>query len=135
MQSAAGTVLYDDTCPLCVSQVRWLTRLDWFRAVSFLPISDARAGAVAPGIPRAELLAAIHCVAGNGTVCRGARCFRFLAMRLPLLVPVGALLWIPGMIQLAETIYRWISRNRYRLSRWFGCKDSCAPPRTDDRND
>jgi predicted DCC family thiol-disulfide oxidoreductase YuxK len=47
-------------------------------------------------------------------------------MRLPALVPVGLFLWIPGVIQIAEIIYRWVSRNRHVLSRVFGCKDACA---------
>ena len=36
------------------------------------------------------------------------------------------ILWIPGVIYLAEIVYRWISRNRHLLSRVFGCKGACA---------
>ena len=35
-------------------------------------------------------------------------------------------LWLPGVIWVAEKIYQWISRNRHYLSRIFGCKDACA---------
>jgi predicted DCC family thiol-disulfide oxidoreductase YuxK len=45
---------------------------------------------------------------------------------MPALVPVGLFLWIPGVIQIAEIIYRWVSRNRHVLSLVFGCKDACA---------
>ena len=45
---------------------------------------------------------------------------------LPLLVPVALFLWIPGVIQIAEITYAWVSRNRLVLSRIFGCKDACA---------
>ena len=56
-------------------------------------------------------------------------------MRLPLLVPVALFLWIPGVIQVAEIVYGWVSRNRLLLSRLFGCKDACAilPARARDR--
>jgi predicted DCC family thiol-disulfide oxidoreductase YuxK len=47
-------------------------------------------------------------------------------MRLPLLLPVALFLWIPGVIFVAEAIYRWISRNRHLLSRLFGCRGACA---------
>jgi predicted DCC family thiol-disulfide oxidoreductase YuxK len=47
-------------------------------------------------------------------------------MRLPLLVPVALFMWIPGVILIAEVIYKWVSRNRLFLSRVFGCKDACA---------
>jgi predicted DCC family thiol-disulfide oxidoreductase YuxK len=30
------------------------------------------------------------------------------------------------VIFIAEIVYQWISRNRYLLSRVFGCKDACA---------
>jgi predicted DCC family thiol-disulfide oxidoreductase YuxK len=30
------------------------------------------------------------------------------------------------VIHIAEIFYGWISRNRYLLSRVFGCKEACA---------
>jgi predicted DCC family thiol-disulfide oxidoreductase YuxK len=47
-------------------------------------------------------------------------------MRLPLLVPAALFLWLPGVIQVAELIYQWVSRNRLLLSRVFGCKEACG---------
>jgi predicted DCC family thiol-disulfide oxidoreductase YuxK len=47
-------------------------------------------------------------------------------MRVPPLWPLALFLWIPGVIFIAEIVYQWISRNRYLLSRVFGCKDACA---------
>lgn len=117
-------VLFDDECPLCTFQMRLLTWLDWCNALSAVPISDPRAQAAAPQLTREQLLEAIHCVTAEGRIHRGARCIRFLGMRLPLLVPVGLVLWIPGAIQVAEMIYRWVSRNRHLLSRIFGCKEA-----------
>ena len=134
MKRRAHLVLYDDECPLCTFQMRLLTWLDWFGAVSFLAVSDENAAAAAPGITREQLLEAIHCVAANGKIYRGARCIRFLGLRLPLLFPVGLFLWIPGVIQVAEVVYQWVIRNLLLLSSWFGCKEACAilPPRRRD---
>ena len=81
---------------------------------------------IAPQLGREDLLEAIHCVTPEGRVYRGARAIRFVGMRLPLLVPVALVLWIPGVIFLAEIIYRWVSRHRLLFSRVFGCKDACA---------
>ena len=119
-------VLYDDECPLCTFQMRLLTWLDWRNVLAIVPLSDARAHQSAAAIAREDLMAAIHCVTPDGTIYRGARCLRFVGMRLPLLIPIAVLLWIPGVIQLAEIIYRWVSRNRLVLSRVFGCKEACA---------
>ncbi len=119
-------VLYDSDCPLCTFQMRLLTWLDWLDKAELLAIKDSRATEIAPGIAREDLHGAIHCVTPEGRIYRGARVFRFLGMRMPLLIPLGLFLWIPGVIWVAEIVYRWVSRNRYLLSKVFGCKGACA---------
>jgi predicted DCC family thiol-disulfide oxidoreductase YuxK len=47
-------------------------------------------------------------------------------MRMPLAIPLALILWFPGVIWIAEKFYQWISRNRYLLSRVFGCKEACT---------
>jgi predicted DCC family thiol-disulfide oxidoreductase YuxK len=126
MAKAGQIVLYDDQCPMCTFQMRVLTWLDWFNAAALMPMSDPRLVEVAPTVSREALAAAIHCLSPDGRIYRGARCIRHVGMRMPLLVPLALFLWIPGVIQVAEVIYRWISRNRYLLSRVFGCKEACA---------
>ncbi len=123
---ATNIVLYDSDCSLCTFQSRLITWLDWFNTVSLLPIADPRAHEVAPRLTRTDLHEAIHCVAKNGKIFRGARCLRFIALRMPLAFLFSLVLWIPGVIYLAEIFYQWISRNRYILSRVFGCKEACA---------
>jgi len=119
-------VLYDDECPMCVFQMKVLSWLDWRNALALVPLSDPRAKEIAPQITREDLLEAIHCVTPKGQVYRGARAIRFVGLRLPLLVPVALILWVPGVIWVAEIVYKWVSRNRHLLSRLFGCKDACA---------
>lgn len=124
--SANHIVLYDGDCSLCTFQMRLITWMDWFNTVSLLPIADPRAQEVAPRLTRTDLQEAIHCVAQDGKIYRGARCLRFIGMRMPLAVPFALFMWIPGVIYVAEIFYRWLSRNRYLLSRVFGCKEACA---------
>ena len=119
-------VLYDSDCPLCTFQMRLLTWLDWFNKVELIPINDPRSETIAPHLTREELREAIHCITPEGKIYRGARCIRFLGMRMPLLVPMALFLWIPGVIWFAEKFYMWISRNRLTLSKIFGCKGACA---------
>ena len=119
-------VLYDDECSLCTFQMRVITWLDWFNVVTLLPISHPKATEIAHGIPREALLEAIHCVDKNRRIHRGARCLRFIGMRMPLAFPAALFLWVPGVIWVAERIYMWVSRNRHLLSRLFGCKEACA---------
>jgi len=119
-------LLYDGECPMCVFQMKMLSWMDWFGALALLPLSDPHAQEIAPQLSREDLLEAIHCVTPQGRVYRGARAIRFVGVRLPLLVPLAIVLWIPGVIQIAEIVYQWISRNRLVLSRVFGCKDACS---------
>ena len=120
------TVLYDDECSMCTFQMKVLSWLDWFHALSLTPLSDPKAQAVAPQLTAEQLQEAIHCVTPEGRVYRGARAIRFVGMRLPLLVPLALFLWLPGVIWVAEIVYQWVSRNRRLLSKVFGCKDACA---------
>jgi predicted DCC family thiol-disulfide oxidoreductase YuxK len=106
--------------------MRLITWLDWFNTVSLIPIADPRASEVAPRLTRTDLHEAIHCVTKEGRIYRWARCLRFIGMRMPLALPFALLLWFPGVIFVAEIVYRWVSRNRYVLSRMFGCKEACA---------
>jgi predicted DCC family thiol-disulfide oxidoreductase YuxK len=123
---ATHVLLFDDECPLCTFQMKVLTWLDWFNILSLAPVSQAQSAAFAPNLTRDALLEAIHCVTPDGRIYRGARCLRFIGLRLPLLVPVALFLWLPGVIWVAEKVYQWVSRNRLLLSRWFGCKEACA---------
>ena len=103
-----------------------ITWLDWFHVVELLPLSDPNAARLVPNLTRESLLEAIHCLAKDGKIHRGARCIRFIGLRMPLAVPVALVLWLPGVIWVAERIYMWISRRRHLLSRLFGCKEACA---------
>ncbi len=119
-------ILYDGECPMCIFQMRVLSWLDWFNQLALVPLADPRAQTLAPGIEREDLQEAIHCITCGGKIHRGARAIRFAGMRLPLLLPVALVFWVPGVIQIAELIYKWVSRNRLLLSRVFGCKEACA---------
>ena len=101
-------------------------RLDWCHVLALQPVLDESTARLAPGLTREQLLEAIHCLSRDGRLYRGARCIRFVGLRIPLLVPLALILWFPGVIWIAERIYAWVSRNRLLLSRVFGCKGACA---------
>jgi predicted DCC family thiol-disulfide oxidoreductase YuxK len=121
-----NAVLYDDECSFCTFQMKVLSWLDWGNRFSLIPASDPRVALIAPGLSSTQLNEAIHCTTAEGHIHRGARAIRFIAMRLPLLVPLAFVLWLPGVIYAAERVYQVISRNRQHISRLFGCKGACA---------
>jgi predicted DCC family thiol-disulfide oxidoreductase YuxK len=122
-------VFYDDACAFCVRQVRRLARLDWTGQFRWVPRSSPEAAELAVGLNPGALDQAIHCVGRDGVVCRGARCLRFIAVRLPLLAPLALLLWLPGVLPVAEAGYRWISRRRHRLGGDPALPCGCRPGR------
>ena len=126
MKEKRHVLLFDSDCPLCTFQSRFLSWLDWCGVVEMVPLKDDRAAAIAPGITREDLLEAIHCITPEGEIHRGARAIRFLGMRIPLLVPTGLFLWIPGVIKIAEIVYAFVSKHRLFFSKIFGCKGACS---------
>ena len=125
MTSNRHIVLYDGECSLCTFQMKVLTWLDWCNRIRLVPIDDPETGQIARTLYRETLEGALPCVRLDNRISRGARCIRFVGLRLPLLAPVALILWLPGVIWIAEKIYAWVSRNRHLLSRLFGCKDAC----------
>jgi predicted DCC family thiol-disulfide oxidoreductase YuxK len=126
MNRKTNILLYDDTCPMCTFQTRVLTWLDWGNSIQLMPMSRPEASAVAPTLTREDLREAMHCITPKGKIYRGARAIRFMSFRIPLLFPLGLFLWLPGVIWIAERLYGWVSRNRFVLSRVFGCKEACT---------
>lgn len=110
---------------MCQAQMRWLRRLDWFQALELTPISSVDPATLPPGVTPESLREAMHVISANGQCRTGARGVRHLALRVPLLAPWALLMWIPGMIHVADWVYRRVASNRYVLSRFFGCSDSC----------
>lgn len=119
-------LLFDSDCPMCTFQSRTLSWMDWFHCVEMVPLKDDRAQEIAPDITREDLLEAIHCITPDDEIHRGARAIRFLGLRIPLLIPVGLFLWLPGVIWVAEKVYAFVSRHRLFFSKIFGCKGACA---------
>jgi predicted DCC family thiol-disulfide oxidoreductase YuxK len=123
---ATDVLLYDDGCAMCAFQTRLLKKLDWGHAIDLMPMSSPEAATLAPQLTPQDLHEAMHCVTPSGKVYRGAAAFRHFGVRMPLLWPLALLLWLPGMMWIAERAYAAISRNRYVLSRFFGCGSACA---------
>ena len=125
MSTTAHLVIYDGNCPMCTFQMRALSWLDWFRCLRFVPSQDPSVAEHAPGVAKEELDAAIHLASREGRLYRGARALRFACLRVPPLIPVALVLWVPGVIWIAERAYDFVSKRRYKISKLFGCKGAC----------
>ena len=74
------------------------------------------------GVSLQEAEQAMHLIAPSGVVWSGAAAARELLRLLPLLRPLAWLFRIPGVMLVAERVYRWVARRRHR----FGCDSSAC---------
>lgn len=84
-------------CTFCVREVRRLARLDWTGTFRWVPRSSPEAERLAAGLAPGRWTRRSTVLDRRGAVCRGARCLRFIAVRLPSVAPLALLLWIPGV--------------------------------------
>ena len=118
---------YDGECGFCTWWVRLLAWLDFFRVVAWIDfrgLSAPPAGLSWEDLDAAAYLEVKHPSSSPDTMgeddirlYRGFYAFRMLTLRLPMLLPLAPLLWLPGMNRLGEAAYAWVAANRYRISR------------------
>lgn len=117
---------YDADCGFCTMTARWLDRLDILGSLEFRTALDA--GARHAGLRQYNLDQAVYLLTPAGTAYGGFYAVRQLALRLPLLWPLGPLLWIPGSAFFGVRLYRWVAEHRGGFSRCTG--RSCQIPAT-----
>ena len=130
MCAACGLLIFDDTCGFCRRGVRLLRWLDWFNTVEPVPLSAAGECMKRHSISRDAMAASMHLVTRDGAVFAGAEAIREFGLRMPLLFPIALLLRLGFALRLAKRGYRFVSANRYRISRQPSCDSGeCAPRR------
>ena len=120
-------VYYDGECGFCTLSVRALSLADFFRVVTWTPyqeVAEPPAGLTWEDLDAAAYLEVRKGLSESGTgpeeerrLYRGFYAFRMLTLRLPPLIPLALLLWLPGVNRLGEPAYEWVAANRYRISR------------------
>src|SRR5918992_1697016 len=105
---------YDGDCGFCARGVRGLDRLDLRNSVTWTPYQFLESPP--RGLTWDDLNAAAYLDTGEGHLHRGFYAFRKLTLKVPLLTPLAPLFWLPGAHLPGVALYRWIARNRRRLS-------------------
>jgi predicted DCC family thiol-disulfide oxidoreductase YuxK len=120
------TVVYDGMCKVCTRLAEALRR--WDRDLLLEIVSSQTPGVMArfPWIPKEAFGEALQLVALDGTTWSGAAAIERLLDVLPRGQWVSWVFRIPFVRVLADRLYRWFARNRYRL----GCGEHCLtrPP-------
>ena len=118
---------YDGECGFCTLSVRVLAIADFFHVVTWTAYEELPQppqGLTWEDLDAAAYLEVRKGSSGSGErmeegrkLYRGFYAFRMLALRLPPLMPLVLLLWLPGVNRLGEWAYRWVAANRFRISR------------------
>lgn len=112
---AITTVLYDGHCRLCAAGTRRLSRLVPASRVRFVDAHSPAALASFPGLSLDACMASIHVIDGAGRVTRGAEGLARIYRAVPVLGPLAALYYLPGLRTVIDRLYAHVARRRYAL--------------------
>lgn len=117
------TLVYDGKCRMCTRIVSVVREWDVRGDIEVAPAQAVAAAARFPWISDRQLAESIQLVRADRTTWQGAAAVEQLLAILPRGRWFAWVFRIPFARPLAEYLYRWIARNRYRL----GCSDHCRP--------
>jgi predicted DCC family thiol-disulfide oxidoreductase YuxK len=128
-ETALYTLLYDAACPICSGQARNVRQFDRKRRIELLDINSSEARQRFPRIGPEDAQREMYLAAPGGKLYRGVEAVRQTLLLLPGARGLGALMYLPGAMALAKPLYRWVARNRYRLSgrEKEACEGTCEP--------
>ena len=115
------TLVYDGMCRMCTRLSKVLERWDGRRQIEIVPSQATGVMARFPWIPSRAYAEAIQLVGPGGETWQGAAAIEQLLNVLPRGRWISWIFSIPYVRALADRIYRWVARNRYRL----GCGEHC----------
>lgn len=119
------TVFYDEQCPLCNRTAITVNHFDLAQAVDFKCLqSHALQCRALDGIAMSELLGDLYALDAQGRLYHGLDTYIRILRAMGYAAPLGWLLSLPGVYQLAARVYRHIADNRGRMA----CTGACPIP-------
>jgi predicted DCC family thiol-disulfide oxidoreductase YuxK len=111
-----AVVVYDGACGLCQGSVAWVRDRARPREFEFLPCQAPERRVRFPWMDEAACLAAIQLVLQDGRVLSGAEAIPEILSRLRGWRWLALVFRAPGARWVAPPLYRWVARNRCRIS-------------------
>jgi predicted DCC family thiol-disulfide oxidoreductase YuxK len=121
----ALTVFYDQLCPLCNRTVLTLNHFDIFGRIDFKSAQEYAAHYPAlSSIDSETLLTDLYALDSDNRLYSGVNTYAQILIKMVYLLPIGIILTLPGIYQLAVKKYRSIADTRNRIP----CTSSCLMP-------
>jgi predicted DCC family thiol-disulfide oxidoreductase YuxK len=117
------TLIYDGSCRVCTRAVNVVRKWDSAHTIEIVASQDAGVMARFPWISQRAFGEAMQLVGPGGATWQGAAATEQLLTELPRGRWIAWVFKVPFVRTLADKLYRWFARNRYRL----GCSDHCRP--------
>ncbi|MGF6147576.1 Protein of uncharacterised function, DUF393 [Kingella potus] len=117
-------IFYDAQCPLCVREMELV--LSDRRAAEFepVPVQDSGETLQRHGITPAEAMTYLHILRADGTMVRGMAAVRLMHEHATAFTLIK-LANLPFVAPLADRLYPWFARHRYRFPRWLLPRPAC----------
>jgi len=115
------TLVYDGMCRICNPLADVVRRWDRRLRIEVVPSQATGVMARFPWIPARAFSQAIQLVGPQGRTWQGAAAVEQLLTVLPRGRWISWIFRVPFVRALADRVYRWVARNRYRL----GCGEHC----------
>jgi len=117
------TVFYDQFCPLCNRTVLTINHFDIFKRIDFKSAQEhAKNYPTVAAFGQEALLTDLYALDRAGEIVSGVDSYRQIFLKIGYLAPLGLLLGLPGINQLAKKRYRAIADGRSRVT----CTTNCA---------
>jgi predicted DCC family thiol-disulfide oxidoreductase YuxK len=115
------TLVFDGACRMCTRLSGVLRRWDSRRQIEVTASQSPGVMARFPWIPARAYTEAIQLVGPGGETWQGAEAVEQLLGVLPRGRWIAWIFDVPFVRAIADRVYRWVARNRYRL----GCGEHC----------
>jgi predicted DCC family thiol-disulfide oxidoreductase YuxK len=109
------TFLFDGHCRLCVEGGRLMSRLARAGSVELVDFQVPGVLDRFPGLTHAECMRAAQLVTVGGHVASGLEAIVLALATRPLFRWMAWIYFVPGLRQIADAVYGWVARNRYRF--------------------
>jgi predicted DCC family thiol-disulfide oxidoreductase YuxK len=116
------TLVFDGMCRVCNRLATLLRKWDTRHQIEVVPSQATGVMARFPWIPREAFGQAIQFVGPGGATWQGAAAIEELLGILPRGRWIAWIFELPFVRRLADKLYRWFARNRYRM----GCGEHCV---------
>lgn len=120
------TILYDGDCGLCRASIARLRRMDPRGLVETLDLHDPSVPGRFPQVNPEEAMRLMQGVDAQGRVYAGVDAWARIGFALPGWKLIAWVLLVPGIHFVAQRVYAWVARNRYRWNRDLCADGTCA---------